>query len=97
LDKLNSLMTDVVDNPWAILGIGGPLTVVAERVGDRWEDINTAEDAYLDQCVPDSDFQQFVIGGYVENERSEKWEAEYDMDRSYDVAEELMDRLGWGN
>ena len=97
LSKMNSLMDQVVDNPWAMLGLSGPLTVTAERIGDRWDDINSAEDAYLDQCVPDSDFQQFAIGGYVEEERSAKWEAEYEMDKTFETTTNLMDRLGWGD
>lgn len=95
LNKLNGYLTQVVNNPWSSFSLSGPITLVGERAGDRWEAINEAEDGYLDTCVPDPGFQTTVFSGYVEEQRSDKWEAEDTLDEAQAEAQRTFDILGW--
>ena len=95
LNKLTGYLGQVANNPWAALGLSGPITVVGERASERWDEIKVAETNYLGACVPDPGFESTVFGGYVEEQRSDKWEAEANMEEARDEAQRMFDRLGW--
>ena len=76
LIKANGYIEQVLDNPWSAIVLAGPMSQMGDEMSDRWDDISEADDAYLDACVLDGDFKQWVFGGYVQEDREAKWESE---------------------
>ena len=93
LIKANGYIEQVLDNPWSAIVLSGPMTQMGDEMVERWDDISEAEDAYLDACVPDSDFQSWVFGGYLEEDRKAKWEAEDNLEETRQVTVKLSEQL----
>jgi len=92
--KANGYIEQVLDNPWSALILGGKMSDMADEMGDRWDEIGEADDNYLEACVPDSDFKQWVFGGYVEADREAKWEAESTLEDTRQITIKLSEQLG---
>jgi len=76
LVKVNGYIEQVLDNPWSAIILGASMNEMADEISDRWTKINEADSNYLEACVPDGDFKQWVFGGYLIENRREKWTAE---------------------
>jgi hypothetical protein len=92
--KVNGYIEQVLDNPWSALYLGTKMTDMADEMSDRWDEIGDADTQYLEACVPDGDFKQWVFGGYVESDREVKWEAESTLEDTRQVTIKLSDQLG---
>ena len=94
LVRANGYIQSVLENPWSALVLGARMAEMSEEMSARWDEIGEAEDNYLEACVPDSDFKQWVFGGYVDVERSEKWEAEESLEETRQITIKLSEQLG---
>lgn len=94
LTKANGYIRQVIDNPWSALVLGGTMTQMADEMSERWDKIGEADLAYLDSCVPDGDFKQWVFGGYLIEDRRVKWEVENKLEDTRQTTIKLTEQLG---
>ena len=92
--KANGYIEQVLDNPWSALILGGKMTEMADEMSERWDKIGEADSAYLDSCVPDGDFKQWVFGGYLIEDRRVKWEVENKLEDTRQITIKLSKQLG---
>ncbi|AIX21392.1 hypothetical protein Syn7803US13_66 [Synechococcus phage ACG-2014f] len=94
LVRANGYIQSVLENPWSALVLGARMSEMADEMSARWDEIGEADDNYLEACVPDSDFKQWVFGGYVEADREAKWEAESTLEDTRQITIKLSEQLG---
>ncbi|AIX40864.1 hypothetical protein Syn7803C10_66 [Synechococcus phage ACG-2014f] len=94
LVRANGYIQSVLENPWSALVLGARMSEMADEMSARWDEIGEADDNYLEACVPDSDFKQWVFGGYVEADREAKWEAESTLEDTRKITIKLSEQLG---
>ena len=94
LVRANGYIEQVLDNPWSAIFLGSKMSDMADEMSARWEEISDADDVYLESCVPDGDFKQWVFGDYIIEERREKWEAENSLEDTRQTTIKLTEQLG---
>ncbi len=92
--KANGYIEQVLDNPWSAIVLAGSMNEMGDEMSARWDDISEADDAYLEACVLDGDFKRWVFGGYVEEDRKDKWEAEAYLEETRQETIKLTEQLG---
>ncbi len=94
LVAVNGYIEQIVDNPWSVVIVGGKLTDISEEITTRWEEIEKADAAYVESCVLDDDFKQWVFGGYLIDNRREKWTAEELLESTRQETIKLTEQFG---
>ena len=92
--SMEALVKQIEENPFATFGVIGPITSLSSQIKTRWDELDTANRAYLDKCVITDDLQSFVFGGYVRELREDKRESDYQMEtvrqRFVDTADRVL-------
>ncbi|AIX29965.1 hypothetical protein Syn7803US34_70 [Synechococcus phage ACG-2014f] len=91
--KANGYIQSVLENPWSALVLGARMSEMADEMSARWDEIGEADDTYLESCVLDGDFKRWVFGGYVQEDREVKWEAQANLEETRQVTVKLSEQL----
>jgi hypothetical protein len=93
MNTATTMVDAVIENPFSALFYGGEMARVSNDAKARWDEINEAEDGYLDSCV-ETGVMAKITESYTTPIRQEKWAIENELEQTRLVLVERLDALG---